>query len=76
MIKPTINKNTMRKYLLMIACLLLFIAGGYRAFTLYNTYRSYESEVKSITESSDRNMHKIIELIIKEEHDVDVRTAI
>ena len=70
MIKPTINKNTMRKYLLMIACLLLFIAGGYRAFTLYNTYRSYESEVKSITESSDRNMHKIIELIIKEEHDL------
>lgn len=70
MIKSSINRNTMRKYLLMIACLLLFIAGGYRAFTLYKTYRSYESEVKSITESSDRNMHKIIELIIKEEHDL------
>ena len=70
MIKSSINRNTMRKYLLMITCLLLFIAGGYRAFTLYKTYRSYESEVKSITESSDRNMHKIIELIIKEEHDL------
>lgn len=70
MIKSSINRNTMRKYLLMIACLLLFIAGGYRAFTLYKTYRCYESEVKSITESSDRNMHKIIELIIKEEHDL------
>ena len=70
MIKSSINRNTMRKYLLMIACLLLFIAGGYRAFTLYKTYRSYESEVKTITESSDRNMHKIIELIIKEEHDL------
>ena len=70
MIKSSINRNTMRKYLLMITCLLLFIAGGYRAFTLYKTYRSYEAEVKSITESSDRNMHKIIELIIKEEHDL------
>ena len=67
--KRIIEKNILRKYLLMIACLILFIAGGYRAFTLYKTFHSYQREVESIETASDKNIHSILEIIIKEAHD-------
>ena len=70
MIKSSIDRKTVIKYLLMITCLILFIAGGYRAFTLYNTYRSYGSEIKCINENSDNNERKIMEYLIKEDTDL------
>ena len=48
MIKSIKEKNTLRKYLLMVTCLILFIAGGYRAFNLYKTYKSYNQEIQTI----------------------------
>lgn len=68
--KNILAKNIFRKYLLMIACLILLVAGGYRAYTLYKTYHSYENECKIIEETSDQNIHSIIRVILKEGHDL------
>lgn len=66
MIKNIMERNTLRKYMLMITCLILFIAGGYRAFNLYKTYKSYNQEVESIEQRSDNQMHTILKAIISE----------
>ena len=66
MIKIIQSKNVLRKYILMIACLILFAAGGYRAFTLYKTYKSYNKEISTIQENADRNMHTILRAILTE----------
>ena len=68
--KLIFEKNTLRKYLLMIAVLLLFFAGGYRAFTLYKTYHSYEREITSIERNTDENIHSVLKVVIEEAHDV------
>lgn len=69
------DKNTLRKYLLMMACLILFIAGGYRAFNLYKTYKSYEQEIQSIQKNSDEQMHTILRAILAEgKHMVEYKT--
>ena len=54
----------------MITCLILFIAGGYRAFTLYKTYHSYENEVQSIEAGSKKNISNVLTTIIEENHDL------
>ena len=64
------EKNVLRKYLLMIAVLLLFFAGGYRAFTLYKTYNSYKTEIETIEENTDENIHDVLSVIIEETHDI------
>ncbi len=68
--KLVFEKNVLRKYLLMIAVLLLFFAGGYRAFNIYSTYRSYDSEVNAIEKSTHNNMHNVLKVVIDEAHDV------
>ena len=73
--KTVISCNILRKYLLMITCLTLFIAGGYRAFTLYKTFNSYETEIQDIETLSKRNIGSVLETIIKENHDVVEYTA-
>ena len=70
MISKIKDKNILRKYLLMMACLILFIAGGYRAFTLYKTYKSYNQEIQSIQQSSDENIHTILRAILIEGFDM------
>lgn len=70
MISKIKDKNILRKYLLMIACLILFIAGGYKAFTLYKTYKSYNQEIQSIQQSSDENIHTILRAILIEGFDM------
>ena len=68
--KSIVSRNILRKYLLMITCLILFIAGGYRAFTLYRTYHSYENEVQSIEAGSKKNIGNVLKTIIEENHDL------
>ena len=70
MIKSIKEKNTLRKYLLMITCLILFIAGGYRAFNLYKTYKSYNQEVQTIQKNADEQMHNILRAILIEGYGV------
>ena len=70
MIKSIKEKNTLRKYLLMITCLILFIAGGYRAFNLYKTYKSYNQEVQTIQKNADEQMHNILRAILMEGYEV------
>lgn len=70
MMKFKIERNILRKYLLMIAVLLLFFAGGYRAFTLYKTYHSYETEIESIQRNVDENIHNVLRVVIEEAHDI------
>ena len=70
MIKTIKERNTLRKYILMLTCLTLFIAGGYRAFTLYKTYKSYEQEIKTIEQNSDRQMHTILKAILMEGYEI------
>ena len=70
MMKFKIERNILRKYLLMIAVLLLFFAGGFRAFTLYKTYRSYETEIESIQRNVDKNIHNVLRVVIEEAHDI------
>lgn len=73
--KLIFEKNLLRKYLLMIAILLLFFAGGYRAYTLYNTYRSYESEIQAIEKGTHTNIHNVLKIVIGEAHDsIDYKT--
>ena len=66
MIKNIRDRNTLRKYILMVTCLILFIAGGYRAFNLYKTYKSYNQEIESIERHSDNQIHTILRAIISE----------
>ena len=66
MITKIKDKNILRKYLLMITCLILFAAGGYRSFTLYKTYKSYNQEIQTIQENADHNIHTILEAILIE----------
>ena len=68
--KMLIEKNILRKYLLMIAVLLLFFAGGYRAYTLYKTYHSYESEIQAIETATHDNIHNVLRIVIEETHDL------
>lgn len=68
--KLVFEKNVLRKYLLMVAVLLLFFAGGYRAYTLYSTYRSYESEIKTIEQRTHTNIHNVLKVVIEEAHDI------
>jgi hypothetical protein len=64
------SKHILRKYLLMIACLILFMAGGYRAFTLYKQYKSYNHEIESVLQNADNNVHAILKAILVEGHDI------
>ena len=66
MINHLIERNTLIKYMLMITCLLLFIAGGYRAFNLYRIYKSYNQEIEAIEQRSDEQMHTILRAIMTE----------
>lgn len=68
--KLIIEKNVLRKYLLMTAVLLLFFAGGYRAFTLYKTYHSYQGEIQAIEQSTDENIHNVLKAIIQEGYEM------
>lgn len=70
MIKSIKEKNTLRKYLLMVTCLILFIAGGYRAFNLYKTYKSYNQEIQTIQKNADAQMHEILRAILIESYDI------
>ena len=70
MIERIRSRNCLRKYMLMITCLILFIAGGYRAFTLYKTYKSYNQEIQSIERNADKNIHTILEVILTEGFDL------
>lgn len=67
--KPSRNQNNLRKYLLMITILILLFAGGYRAFTLYKTYRNYEQEIASIELGTHTNIHNVLKVVITEAHD-------
>lgn len=67
--KVKFGKNTFRKYMLMVAILLLFFAGGYRAMNLYKTYHSYENEIKSIQQSTDEHVHSVLRAVIEEAYD-------
>jgi hypothetical protein len=64
------GKNVLRKYMLMLTCLILFISGGYRAFTLYKTYKSYNQEIQSIEKNTDTQIHTILKAILIEGYDV------
>ena len=64
------EKNILRKYLLMISCLILFIAGGYRAFTLYKTYKSYNTEIQTIEKNTDEQIHTILNAILIEGYEL------
>ena len=70
MIKAIKERNVLRKYLLMVTCLILLIAGGYRAFTLYKTYKSYNQEIQSIKQNTDEQMHTILKAILMEGYDI------
>ena len=68
--KMVFEKNVLRKYILMVAVLLLFFAGGYRAYTLYKTYHSYEQEIASIEKSTHTNIHNVLKIVINEAHEI------
>ena len=68
--KNVIEKNTLRKYFLMVAILILLFAGGYRAFTLYKTYNNYEREITTIEKNTDENIHAVLKVVIEEAYDV------
>ena len=70
MIHTIKDKNILRKYLLMISCLILFIAGGFRSFTLYKTYKRYNQEIQTIQENADQNIHTILNAILIEGFDM------
>ena len=73
--KTIFEKNVLRKYLLMVACLILFFAGGFRAFNLYKTYKSYNQEIASIEKNTDENIHNILRAILMETHDMTERNT-
>lgn len=63
------EKNLLRKYFLMVAIIILLFAGGYRAFTLYKTYRSYEQEVAAIEAGTHENVHSVLKVVITEAYE-------
>ena len=67
--KGVYEKNLLRKYFLMVAILILLFAGGYRAFTLYKTYRSYEQEVAAIEAGTHENIHSVLKVVITEAYE-------
>jgi hypothetical protein len=67
--KVVYEKNLLRKYFLMVAILILLFAGGYRAFTLYKTYRSYEQEVAAIEAGTHENVHSVLKVVITEAYE-------
>ena len=67
--KIRFEKNIFRKYLLMITCLILFFAGGFRAFNLYKNYKSYNQEIQTIEKNADENIHTILRAILMESHE-------
>ena len=73
--KSIFEKNVLRKYLLMVACLILFFAGGFRAFNLYKTYKSYNQEIAAIEKNTDENIHTILRAILIETHDMTERNT-
>ena len=68
--KLIFTKNLFRKYLLMIACLILFFAGGFRAFNLYKNYKSYNQEIATIEKNADENIHTILKAILIEAYEM------
>ena len=64
------EKNVFRKYMLMIVCLILFFAGGFRAFNLYKNYKSYEQEIATIEKNSDETIHTILRAILIEGYEM------
>jgi hypothetical protein len=46
------------------------MAGGYRAFTLYKQYKSYNHEIESVLQNADNNVHAILKAILVEGHDI------
>ena len=68
--KVVFTKNLFRKYLLMIACLILFFAGGFRAFNLYKNYKSYNQEIATIEKNADENIHTILKAILIEAYEM------
>lgn len=68
--KVLFAKNLFRKYLLMIACLILFFAGGFRAFNLYKNYKSYNQEIATIEKNADENIHTILKAILIEAYEM------
>lgn len=73
--KVVYEKNVLRKYLLMVACLILFFAGGFRAFNLYKTYKSYNQEIAAIEKNTDENIHTILQAILIETHEMTERNT-
>lgn len=73
--KSIYEKNVLRKYMLMVACLILFFAGGFRAFNLYKTYKSYNQEIASIEKNNDENIHTILRAILMEAVDMTERNT-
>jgi hypothetical protein len=67
--KVVYEKNLLRKYFLMVAIIILLFAGGYRAFTLYKTYRSYEQEVATIEAGTHENIHSVLKVVITEAYE-------
>ena len=70
------DKNVFRKYLLMIACLVLFFAGGFRAFNLYKNYKSYNQEIAIIEKNSDNTIHTILKAILIEGYEMTENNTI
>jgi hypothetical protein len=68
--KVLFAKNLFRKYLLMIVCLILFFAGGFRAFNLYKNYKSYNQEIATIEKNADENIHTILKAILIEAYEM------
>ena len=68
--KMLFTKNVFIKYMLMMACLILFIAGGFRGYNLYKTYKSYKQEIAIIEKNTDDSIHNILRAILTEAYEM------
>lgn len=68
--KMLFTKNVFIKYMLMMACLILFIAGGFRGYNLYKTYKSYNQEIAIIEKNTDDSIHNILRAILTEAYEM------
>jgi len=68
--KTLFTKNVFIKYMLMMACLILFIAGGFRGYNLYKTYKSYKQEIAIIEKNTDDSIHNILRAILTEAYEM------
>jgi hypothetical protein len=68
--KVVFTKNVFIKYMLMMACLILFIAGGFRGYNLYKTYKSYKQEIAIIEKNTDDSIHNILRAILTEAYEM------